>query len=55
MTVRVPPFVAEDWALHRVALSRRYPDDLHTICTRWSVVDVFDALAVIDALEEAGA
>lgn len=55
MTIQVPPHVAHEWPLHRVALSKRYPDDFHTICTAWSITDVYDALAVIDALEAAGA
>lgn len=41
------------WMVHRIATSRRYCDPLHTIMTRWSLVDVFEANLVLDALEDA--
>ena len=41
--------------VHRIATSRRYSDPLHTIMTRWSLVDVFEANLVLDALEDAEA
>lgn len=41
--------------MHRVATSRRYTDSLHTILTQWSVVDVFEANLVLDAIEDAEA
>lgn len=44
-----------EWALHRVAVSGRYHDSLDTIATRWSLRDLYDALDVLDALEDAEA
>ena len=43
------------WMVHRIATSRRYSDPLHTIKTRWSLVDVFEANLVLDAVEDAEA
>ena len=43
------------WLVHRVATSRRYSDSLHTILTQWSVLDVFEANLVLDAIEDAEA
>lgn len=53
MTLEIPARVP--WALHRIATSRRYTDSLHTIATEWSLVDLYDAHAVLDALEDAEA
>lgn len=41
------------WPLHRVATSGRYHDSLHVISTEWSLLDVWQANDVIDALAEA--
>jgi len=41
------------WEVHRVATSRRYTDPLHTIMTRWSLIDVWRANLVLDALADA--
>jgi hypothetical protein len=43
------------WPVHRVAVSGDYPDGLHTILTCWTLEDVVDANAVIDALAAARA
>ena len=51
--MRLPPEVS--WPVHRVATSRRYADSLHVILTEWSLADVWDANAVLDALEDAEA
>lgn len=53
MTLQVPARVP--WPIHRVATAGYYTDALETICTRWSLVDVVDANAVIDAWEDAKA
>jgi hypothetical protein len=41
------------WLVHRVAVSRRYSDSLHTILTEWSLDDVITANEVLDALDDA--
>lgn len=41
------------WTVHRVATSGRYHDALHTILTEWSLADVMDANAILDALDDA--
>lgn len=43
------------WPLHRIATSGRYHDSLHAISTEWSLVDVWQANDVIDALADAEA
>jgi hypothetical protein len=49
--IKVPPGV--QWPIHRVAISGRYNDSLQTISTEWSVRDLWDAIAILDAIEEA--
>jgi hypothetical protein len=51
VTLTLPAHIP--WAVHRIATSRRYNDSLHTILSRWSVADVFDANDVLDALDAA--
>ncbi len=51
MTLTIPGHVP--WDLHRIAVSGRYHDPLHTIETAWSLADVWDAHAVLDALDDA--
>lgn len=51
MTLRLPAHIP--WSVHRVATSGRYPDALHMILSEWSWADVMDAIAVLDAFEDA--
>lgn len=51
MTIDLPGDVP--WEVHRVATARRYSDSLHTIMTRWSLVEVWRANLVLDALADA--
>ena len=53
MTLELPGHIP--WPVHRVAVSGRYHDPLHTILTQWSLADVMDANSVLDALEDASA
>lgn len=39
--------------MHRIATSGRYQDALHVILTEWTLADVWDANAVLDAIERA--
>jgi hypothetical protein len=41
------------WSIHRVAVSGKYRDPLHTIETEWSFQDLLDANDVLDAIEDA--
>jgi hypothetical protein len=43
------------WRVHRIAVSGRYTDPLHTLLTEWSLGDVLDANEMLDALEDAQA
>lgn len=51
VAIEVPAGVP--WPIHRVATSGHYRDPLHTIVTQWSLADVMQANAVIDAIEAA--
>lgn len=53
MTVTVPGHLC--WPVHRIATAGVYTDPLATILDRWTLADVVDANAVIDALDEARA
>ncbi len=51
MRIEIPPGV--QWPLHRVAISGRYNDSLHTISTEWSLADVWDAIELLDVIDAA--
>jgi hypothetical protein len=39
--------------VHRIAVSRRYSDSLHTILNHWDLQMLLDANAILDSLEDA--
>jgi hypothetical protein len=51
VTITLPGHIP--WDVHRVAVSGRYADPLHTILTAWTLADVLDANDVLDALDAA--
>lgn len=51
MTIVVPGHLC--WPVHRVATGGVYPDGLAVILHRWTLEDVVDANAVMDALDVA--
>jgi hypothetical protein len=43
------------WPAHRIAVSGRYHDSLHTIMSEWSLADVVQVNELLDAIEAAEA
>lgn len=53
--MQLPPHLAWEWPLHRIATSGLYQDSFHTLCTEWTLLDVLNANDVINAIEAARA
>lgn len=51
MTLKLPATVC--WPIHRVATSGKYQDSLREIEMEWSLTDLWDANAVLDAMTDA--